>query len=133
MKVVRRQEAGEALLDPLRLAQALTLGTVPVAAGIVGRTFVPASVAHVQVSAQRRGATRFDGVHRRTLVGADWVPLPVHLAVGAEDRGDLQGRAGRRATRLGCRVPHGYSGSGAGGKSRRSSGLCVCPICSVLT
>jgi hypothetical protein len=133
VKVVRRQEAGEALLDPLCLAQALALGTVTVATGVVGRTLVPAGVAHVHVPAQRSGATRLDGVHRRTLVCVHRVPFPVPLAMGSEDVGDLQDRAGcRRATRLGRRVHHAYSGSGSDGKSSRSSGLRVCPICRVL-
>ena len=133
VEVVSREESGEALLDPLRLAQALALGAVAVAAGVVGGTLVPTGVADVHVSAERRRATRRDGAHRGTLVGVHRVPLAVRLAVGAEDVRDLEARAGsRRATRRERRGRHGYSGSGAGGKSRWSSGLRVCPICRVL-
>ena len=133
VEVVSGEESGEALLDPRGLAQALALGAVAVATGIVGGTLVPTAVADVHVSAERSRTTRLDGVHRRTLVCVQCVPLPVRRAVGAEDVGDLQDRAGRcRTTRLGRRGRHGYSGSGSGGKSSRSRGLRVCPICRVL-
>jgi hypothetical protein len=38
VEVVSLQEAGEALLDPLGLPQALTLGAVPIATGVRGGT-----------------------------------------------------------------------------------------------
>ena len=45
-------------LYPKRLVQALALGAVPVAAGVVDRILAPAVIAALQVSSQGCGATR---------------------------------------------------------------------------
>lgn len=131
VEVVRRQEPGEALLNPLRLAQALALGTVAVTTGIVGGTLVPTGVAHVEVTAEGGRPTQLDRAHRGALIFVDRVSVAIRLAVGAKDVGDFQGRAiNCRATRRAGRVHRRYSGSG--GRSSVSRGLRVCPIWRVL-
>src|SRR5580693_2140404 len=47
---------------------AMTLGTMPVAAGMVGITNLRAVVALCQVAAEKRGATKFDVAHRSQLM-----------------------------------------------------------------
>ena len=54
--------------DPTRLFQALALGTVPVATGVVARLLPSAVVAHLQVAAQKRRATVHDVSDRSTTL-----------------------------------------------------------------
>ena len=58
-------------LDPERLIQALTLGAVSIAAGIVDRGLTSAVVASLLVSAQDRGATRGQRLHNAGFVVAE--------------------------------------------------------------
>jgi hypothetical protein len=107
MEVVDRQHALHALGNPLRLAQALALGTMPVAAGVVGGPRVTARIAHVEMPAKDGRPAGLDVAHGPALYRAECVALSISLAVGAEDVRDLEARPpllprrGRRRRRAG--------------------------------
>jgi hypothetical protein len=58
-------------LDPQRLIQALTLGAVSIAAGVIDGSFTSAVIASLFVSAQGCGATRGERFHHPALVVAE--------------------------------------------------------------
>ena len=79
MKVTDRQDAFLALGDPLRLREALALGTVPVPTRVVGRCRVREPIAHVEVTAQSGGAAAHDVAQHRCLVGRQGMASPTRL------------------------------------------------------
>lgn len=89
MEVVGWQDALGALLDPVGLGQALTLGTVAVPARIICRALIAAGVADVEVATEDAGATRFDRPHGGVLLFAEPVPATVSVTVGSEDVADV--------------------------------------------
>lgn len=64
------QQIGLARGQPSARGSALALGTVPVAAGVVGDPPVPAIIASFDVTAQRRGAAVLDRRHDLELAEA---------------------------------------------------------------
>jgi len=68
MKVENREEVMHLGLDPEGLIQALTLGAVSIAAGVVDGNFTSAVIASLLVSAQGRGATRGERLHHPGFV-----------------------------------------------------------------
>ena len=55
VEITDRQDFGLARLEPASRVEALALGAMPIAAGIVGGPFQPAVVASLQVAAEGRG------------------------------------------------------------------------------
>jgi hypothetical protein len=94
---VRREHALHTALDPARLAQGLALGTMTVAARVVGDGCVPARVAHVDVSAQRGRPAACDGAQDGMLIGREGVRAHKGLPVEADDVRDLESRPILRA------------------------------------
>jgi hypothetical protein len=107
------KQLGHARLEPLRLGEGLALGTVTVAAGIVGDPLGAALIAHVDMAAQEGSPADFDGAHGTMLLTrhGSAVHLPVLRAALAEDVGHFQGRPS-----------HGNAG-GSGSFASDSSGL----------
>jgi hypothetical protein len=89
MKVPAGQKLCSACIKPLFLGHGLALGTVPVAARVVGRLFIGAVLASVQMTAQGGGAADFDQVQNLTLLGRDGELLTVLISVTAEGIGHL--------------------------------------------
>lgn len=71
VKVENGEEVMHLGLDPEGLIQALTLGAVSIAAGVVDGTFTSAVIASLLVSAQGRGATRGERLHHPGFVVAE--------------------------------------------------------------
>src|SRR5437899_2255178 len=65
---VRGEDSRHATLDPSRLREALAFWAMPIAARVVGDRAEPALVAHVGVSAQRRGPATRDGAQDLVLI-----------------------------------------------------------------
>jgi hypothetical protein len=86
MKVGLVEQLRLTMLDPLCPGQRLTLWTVPIAARVETVAFVAALIAAFEMSAQRRGATYFDGGHDAPLFarhrGA--MLLSIGFAIAAE-------------------------------------------------
>jgi hypothetical protein len=76
---------------------------VTIAAGIVGDAFVRASLAALNVSAERGGAAGLDRRHDLQLAEADManVGLAPRRPMGAKDVGDLQARPPRGRSQAG--------------------------------
>lgn len=87
MEVRHRQQFGLAISEPLRAGQTLALGTVPVAAGVVGDVRVGAVLAARDMPAESRGAAALDGRHDLQLREAhlSGVGAAPHRTVAAED------------------------------------------------
>ena len=85
-----RQKLRLAVFEPLPRRRRLTLGAMPVAAGIVGDAFVRAVLAALDVSAERGGATGLDRRHHLQLGEAHvtGVGLAPRRPMGAKDVGD---------------------------------------------
>jgi len=109
------KQLGHARLEPLGLGERLALGTMAVAAGVVGDPLGAALIAHVDVPAQEGSPADFDGAHGTMLLTrhGSAVDLPVLRAALVQDVGHFQGRSS-----------HGNAG-GSGSFASDSSGLCV--------
>ncbi len=95
VEVVGGQKPLQALGQPLGLLEALALGTVSVAAGVIGDGQVAAALAaDVHVAAQTGGAAAFDIPHGLMLCRAETLVFPVVRAMVAKDLGHLQGWSG---------------------------------------
>ncbi len=79
-------------LDPKRLIETLTLGTVTIATGVVERTFAPAVIASLQTPAQSAGAARHHVAGDPSLVVAQARNLS---QVPFENVGQLRSRVAR--------------------------------------
>ena len=90
--VRHRQEFGLACGEPVGGRRALALGTMPVAARVVGDVLMSALLAAHEVAAEDRGTAVRDGRHDLELVEADVAGVGVtpRRAVGAEDVRDLE-------------------------------------------
>jgi hypothetical protein len=80
----------------------LTLGTVPIRAGVIGDALVATGVALFDMPAERSGAARLDGGHHAPMGGGRRHAglLPISVAVAAEDVRHFESRAiheGRRS------------------------------------
>jgi hypothetical protein len=71
VKVENGEEVMHLGLDPEGLIQALTLGAVSIAAGVIDGSFTSTVIASLFVSAQGRGATRGERFHHPGLVVAE--------------------------------------------------------------
>jgi hypothetical protein len=120
MEVMGGPNPLQALREPLGLLEALALGTVAVAAGVIGDGGVAATMAaNVHVSAQTGGAAAFDIAHSLMLPGAEAMVLAVAWAVVAKDLGHIQGRSGHGATPVMSRGGSNPGGSLASGPEGR--------------
>ena len=92
MEVSDRQQVRLACLEPRARCGTLALGTVPVAAGVVGDPPVPAVLAGLDMTAQRSGAAVLDRRHDLQLMQAQMPGTggAVRRAGGTEDIGDLE-------------------------------------------
>jgi hypothetical protein len=97
VEVSHRQQIGLARGQPGARGGALALGTMPVAAGVVGDPPVPAVVAGLDVTAQRGGAAVLDGRHDLELAKAQMPGLgcAIRGPGAAEDVSDLERGAHR--------------------------------------
>jgi hypothetical protein len=92
MEVGNRQERGQSFFEPIVAGDALALGTMAIAAGMVRDALVTAGVALVQMSAEGGGAALDDVAHHLSLRGRRRIPAAILLAVRTENVGDLTGR-----------------------------------------
>ena len=122
VEVLAVEQVGRAGLDPRGAREALALGTMTIAAGVVPDAPMAAAVALLDMAAERGGPTLRDGSHhaalRRREGGPD--PGPKRVAVAAEDRRHGERRARHRDDSVGAGVGRGPPGCGS-----RSSGLAV--------
>ena len=117
VKVFDREQFRGAVVHPLRAGRCLALGTMPVAAGVVGDALELALVARFDMAAESCGTTGGDGAQDTTLLAAEVFTEP--MAMPSNDLRQFQRRAlkGRR---------HGVGGVGgllAVGRFSRSSKL----------
>ena len=106
MEIGRREQLGLARRPPFARRRALALGTVPVAAAVVGDHRMGAVLAARHMPAEGRRATALDGAHDLELVEADAAAVGIAPCgpVPAEDVRDLQtwpGHAGGLRRRSG--------------------------------
>jgi len=120
VEVVDGQESLQALCHPLGLLEALALGTVAIAAGVIGDGQVAAAMAaKVHMSAQTGGAASFDIPHGLVLLETEAMAFAVLWAMAAKDLGHLQGWSGHAVapfTRRAGLNPGGSPASGAAGR-----------------
>ena len=69
MKIVRWQNLGRSFFDPLGTCEGLTLWTVAVAAAVVARPLVIATVAALEMTAESCGSAHLDCGHDAPLGG----------------------------------------------------------------
>ena len=102
MEIRDWQKFGAAIGQPLGAGQALALGTVPIAAGIIGDTDLATVFALLDVPAEHGGAARLDGGHDAALGLREAAALrsAERVAVAAENIRHLQnGAHARRSLR----------------------------------
>ena len=94
MEILQRQQLGLAGREPFRPGPALTLGTMPIAAGIVGAADQSAHGADFRVTTQLCRPAQLDSGHDATLDSPEMsVPgLSISIAVAAEDIRHFQRR-----------------------------------------
>ena len=85
VKVSRRKQFRSPGIEPSLLRQDLTLGTMPVAAGVVGVLFESAIPALLHMAAKGLGAAAFDAPHYLYMREGKMVFVKVRLAVIPED------------------------------------------------
>ena len=91
VEILDRQQFGLALLQPLGTVRVLTLGTMPVAAGVVADLRMIAVAALFDVAAQGRGAAGFNGPHDAQLWQRQRVRGAVGFTVLSKDVSQLEG------------------------------------------
>ena len=119
VEILRGQDARHALLDPARLPQRLALGAMAVATRIVGGPREAARGAHLEMPAERSGATAH---HVAGDALARWrrdVALAEGLEVVAEDVGHFESGTLDRSARPRSGTLHG-TGSADRGSLRRA-------------
>jgi hypothetical protein len=67
MKIVRGEDFGHSLLDPLGTREGLALWAMAVPAAVIARPFVTTAVAAFEMTAESCGATHLDGGHDTPL------------------------------------------------------------------
>jgi len=92
MEVSDRQQVGLALGKPGMRGRALALGTMPVAAAVVGDAPMAAVLAGLDVTAQCSGAAMLDRRHDLELMQAQMPGMrgAIRRPRGTEDVGDLE-------------------------------------------
>jgi hypothetical protein len=92
MSVRHRQQACGLLHEPVVACRRLTLGTVPVAAGVVSESLVTAAIASFQMSAQRGRTAQADiAQHLPLLVRESMAPVLKELVlVSVKDIGHFE-------------------------------------------
>jgi hypothetical protein len=91
VEILHRQQFGGALLEPFSPVAVLTLGAVPVPAGVIADALVIAVAAFFDVAAERGGAANFDGAHGAQLLTEHGVRFPIGAAVPAKNVSQLKG------------------------------------------
>ena len=94
VEIGSRQQLGFAVLQPSSGGGGLTLGTMAVAAGIIGDARVRAVLAALDMTAERGGAAMFDRRHDLQLGETDMagVGLAPVRTMGVKNVGDLKTR-----------------------------------------
>lgn len=92
MKVGHRKKFLCPGVDPLLLVETLTLGTVPIAAGVVDPKIAFAGIAAVEVPAEAGSPAQLNGAHGSALLWCHGPVLAVELSVVAEDVRDFESR-----------------------------------------
>lgn len=95
-----------ALVDPRGLCEALTLGTVPIATGVVSRDGMVAAGAHIDMSAPYGGSASYYIPHDLALSEGQGMALPVDLTMPAKHVSDFEARPSLRARRAPFMVVH---------------------------
>ena len=92
MEVSDRQQVGLTFGQPRARGGALTLGTVPVAAAVVGDPLMAAVLAGLDMTAQSRRAAMLDRRHDLELMKAQVSGMggPISRAGSTENVGDLE-------------------------------------------
>jgi hypothetical protein len=90
VEVADRQQAFQAVLQPLGSLEGLTLRAMAVAAGIVGDANVSATSAGIAVPTQCGTSTLFDPTHHPALRSRGLVDTTIFLTVYPENVGDLE-------------------------------------------
>jgi hypothetical protein len=125
VEIVRGNEVGLTIFQPLRTREGLTLRTVPISATVEDDTLMSAIVALLDVTTERCGAATLDRAYDAALPSAQSVG--VLLAVGrpglAEDVRHLEPDGSQRPSQRGA----GGVGVGSGGSTlgNKSKGLIV--------
>src|SRR5277367_7173245 len=98
MIVADRQQFLLPLLKPLVARSGLTLRAVPVAAGVIRDSLVPAAYAGVAMAAEGSGAAARDSIEHLALRPGQGcaVPLAKAVACNSNDIGHLEGRPAHR-------------------------------------
>ncbi len=96
MEVGHGQDRLLASFHPAQRGEALAPGTVPVEAGVVGRTLEAALVARAEVTAEGWRAKSQDRIEGPRLLAGEDTSLAEALPEGAEDIGDLEARPVRK-------------------------------------
>jgi hypothetical protein len=91
VEIRHRQQPHQTLLDPLGTLGRLTLGAMPIPAGVVRHPLKTALIAGVDVPAQGRGTTGDQMAHHRRLFGRDPMPSAVGRAMSAQNVRHLKG------------------------------------------
>ncbi len=102
VEVGHGQQLGRARSQPSVASVPLTLGAVPVAAGVIGDGLVSAAGATVAMSAERRRAATHDRVHHLAVLRGKMRSMPSEEAAAryAKDVGHLKGGPAHRFARL---------------------------------
>jgi hypothetical protein len=87
VKVRDREEVDLARGYPLGFGETLALGTVPIAARVVGIALEAALRTLLHVAAKLRRATGRDGLQHPLLAGGDGMGLPRAVAIQPDDVG----------------------------------------------
>ncbi len=85
MEVMRVEQRNALLIDPNFFGKTLAFGAVPVSAGVIGDTLVPAVVTCVYMSAKRRCPTVHNVLSRLLLDGPHVVLRGIIFKVRGED------------------------------------------------
>src|SRR6516164_5965424 len=102
MKIVRGEDFGHSLLDPLGTREGLALWAMAVPAAVIARPLVTTAVAAFEMPAESCGATHLDRSHDALLCRRERpiMLLTIGFAVAAEDVRHFELRATHRAQRL---------------------------------
>jgi hypothetical protein len=69
VEILGVEDLGLSILEPLGPGEGLAFRAVAIAAAVIGDAEVPAPIALIDVTAQRRGSAAFDRGHHATLGG----------------------------------------------------------------
>ena len=102
MEVGHGQQLGGTRGEPLGACVALALGTVPVAARVIGDGLMSAAQTLIAMTAERRRAATDDSVHHLAVLRGQMRSMPFREAAArsANDVGHLEGGPAHRFARL---------------------------------